>query len=138
MPSFQGLDCGDVCLWVGSGTRVGCLVGNHVTPTVTPRLNFQCSRTARALRLEVFLRDRFTCQACGYRPPADCIPEGYDGRDAIYEPTPFDQPQRVLHVDHTIPRSLGGPSVIENLQTMCFSCNSSKGAKTNWTGRKAA
>lgn len=113
-------------------------LGAPVAPQKTPPLNFRCSRKARALRVAVFQRDNFTCQACGYRPAAGCIPKDYDGREAIYESAPIDAPQRVLHVDHIIPRSLGGPSLIGNLQTMCFSCNSSKGAKIDWTGRKAA
>lgn len=34
-----------------------------------------------------------------------------------------------LTCDHIIPESKGGETVLDNLQTMCRSCNSSKGAK---------
>jgi 5-methylcytosine-specific restriction endonuclease McrA len=32
-----------------------------------------------------------------------------------------------LSLDHVIPRSKGGPTTLENLQTLCCPCNSSKG-----------
>lgn len=34
-----------------------------------------------------------------------------------------------LTVDHVIPESLGGPTALENLQTLCRPHNSSKGAR---------
>ena len=55
------------------------------------------------LRWEVWERDDFTCQACGTR--------------------------RKLTVDHIIPESRGGPLALDNLQTLCGSCNSKKGDK---------
>lgn len=55
------------------------------------------------LRWEVWQRDDFTCRQCGSR--AD------------------------LAVDHIIPESKGGPLELENLQTLCRSCNSRKGAR---------
>lgn len=56
-----------------------------------------------ALRWEVWERDNFTCQHCGSR--------------------------KYLSVDHIIPESRGGTLEIENLQTLCRKCNSSKGAR---------
>ncbi len=53
------------------------------------------------LRKEVFERDRYRCQACG----------GW----------------KDLAVDHTHPFSKGGLTTLENLQTLCKSCNSRKG-----------
>ncbi len=55
------------------------------------------------LRLEVYERDGFKCVTCGV--------------------------QKNLTLDHIKPEILGGPSTIENLQTMCKSCNSSKGTE---------
>lgn len=56
-----------------------------------------------ALRWEVWERDDFTCRHCGAR--------------------------RDLVADHVIPRSSGGLTNTPNLQTLCRSCNSKKGAR---------
>lgn len=56
-----------------------------------------------SLRLAVYERDGFACLHCGTT-------------DA-------------LSLDHIHPWSLGGPDTIENLQTLCRSCNSRKGAR---------
>jgi len=58
------------------------------------------------LRFLVNRRDRFTCCACG-RSPAT-------------------HPGTVLHVDHIVPWSKGGETVLENLQTLCDRCNIGK------------
>lgn len=60
-------------------------------------------------RYAVFLRAKFRCQACGASPSDD---EGV-----------------TLHVDHILPKSLGGTESVENLQTLCLRCNISKGNK---------
>lgn len=54
-------------------------------------------------RWAVFERDNFTCQKCGSR--------------------------RNLCVDHIYPESKGGRLTMENAQTLCRKCNSSKGAR---------
>ncbi len=58
------------------------------------------------LRWRVWERDDFTCRRCGTR--------------------------RHLAVDHIIPESKGGTLEIDNLQTLCRPCNSSKGARDEW------
>jgi hypothetical protein len=58
----------------------------------------------RDLRWEVWERDDFTCNLCGIR--------------------------RRLSIDHIWPESKGGALDIDNLQTLCESCNSAKGTKT--------
>ena len=58
------------------------------------------------LRWHVLQRDRFTCCACGASP---AITLGVE-----------------LHVDHIVPWSKGGETVIENLQTLCSACNVGK------------
>lgn len=57
-------------------------------------------------RLNVFLRDDFSCQYCGRR-----------------------QDQKELTFDHVIPVSKNGPTTWENVVTSCKLCNSKKGPK---------
>ena len=42
--------------------------------------------------------------------------------------SPATNPSTILHVDHIIPWSQGGETVIDNLQTLCSDCNLGKGA----------
>jgi hypothetical protein len=58
------------------------------------------------LRWKVLQRDRFTCRACGASP---AITPGVE-----------------LHVDHVIPWSKEGLTVIENLRALCSVCNFGK------------
>jgi 5-methylcytosine-specific restriction endonuclease McrA len=104
--------------------------GGGVSATVPRwqgRLHFK-RRTHRLLRVAVFARDHFTCQVCGWRPEDHQIPEHYDGRYAIGT-YPNPKADRTLHVDHVFPRALGGPPVLDNLQTLCEACNCSKADK---------
>jgi len=64
--------------------------------------------TAR-LRGQIKERDRYTCLKCGVSVAAE--------------------PHLLLEVDHIMPVSKGGLSMPENLQTLCWRCNRSKGAK---------
>jgi len=59
----------------------------------------------QARRMEVFIRDNFTCRYCGAKNPK-------------------------LECDHVFPLSRGGRSEIENLVAACRRCNRSKAAKT--------
>lgn len=61
------------------------------------------------LRNWVKSRDNFACRSCGISVAAE--------------------PHLLLEVDHIHPVSKGGLSVPENLQTLCWRCNRSKGAK---------
>lgn len=58
------------------------------------------------LRFLVNRRDRFTCRACGRTPALD--------------------PGVVLDIDHIIPWSKGGETILDNLQTLCKRCNIGK------------
>jgi len=58
------------------------------------------------LRFRVLRRDNFKCCACGASPAKD--------------------PSVELHIDHVIPWAKGGETIIENLQTLCSSCNYGK------------
>jgi len=59
------------------------------------------------LRFKVLLRDNFSCKSCG-ASPANSVGV-------------------LLHVDHIIPWSKGGETVLENLETKCSKCNLGKG-----------
>lgn len=61
------------------------------------------------LRQQIKKRDNFTCKHCG----ASIAQE----------------PHLLLEIDHIIPVSKGGLTAEDNLQTLCWRCNRSKGAK---------
>ncbi|MGG7177223.1 HNH endonuclease [Clostridium paraputrificum] len=61
------------------------------------------------LREKIKERDKFTCQICGL--------------------STNDEKNLLLEIDHIIPISKGGMSLEENLQTLCWKCNRTKGAK---------
>ncbi|MGB9736228.1 MAG: HNH endonuclease [bacterium] len=61
----------------------------------------------RFSRLNIFARDKNTCQYCG----------------RIF-------PRNELNIDHVIPRSMGGLSTWENVVCSCFECNKKKGGRT--------
>jgi hypothetical protein len=68
--------------------------------TVTTHINWR-------LRYQILQRDNFRCCACGKSPAT--------------------HPGIALQIDHKHPRSQGGPSTEENLQTLCNLCNGGKG-----------
>jgi len=61
----------------------------------------------RFSRLNIFGRDKNTCQYCGKK---------------------FSKTE--LNIDHVIPRSLGGLSTWNNVVCSCFECNKKKGGRT--------
>lgn len=64
---------------------------------------------SKSMRFDVLQRDNFKCVLCGA--------------------SPADNPKVKLHVDHIFPKSKGGKSIIDNLQTLCSECNLGKAAK---------
>ncbi|MEZ4936528.1 MAG: HNH endonuclease [Crocinitomicaceae bacterium] len=58
------------------------------------------------LRFMVLRRDNFKCKICGKSPAND--------------------PSIILHVDHIKAWAKGGETIIENLQTLCSTCNIGK------------
>lgn len=64
----------------------------------------------RFSRKNVFLRDQFTCQYCGWTAPRNQIEK--------------------LTFDHVIPRCQGGKTLWDNIVTCCYKCNNKKGGKT--------
>ena len=66
----------------------------------------QSRRIRPSLRFAVLRRDNFRCRYCG-RTAAEVT----------------------LHIDHWIPDSRGGPTILDNLITACRDCNLGKGAR---------
>lgn len=82
-------------------------------------------------RLEVYSRDGFACCHCGWTTH---VPEGYDGRYALaetYRKPNGDFGVRLLELDHIVPFIRGGKFEVSNLQTLCNTCNTRKGAKVS-------
>lgn len=63
----------------------------------------------RSLREKIKTRDNFTCQHCGL--------------------SVHDERNLLLEIDHIRPLSKGGITSEDNLQTLCWKCNRSKGSK---------
>jgi 5-methylcytosine-specific restriction endonuclease McrA len=75
-------------------------------PVVVPKCH-KISRTIGwRMRFLVLRRDDFKCRLCGNSPAL--------------------KPGLILHVDHIIPWSEGGETVMDNLQTLCERCNIGK------------
>jgi 5-methylcytosine-specific restriction endonuclease McrA len=64
-------------------------------------------RAIKFSRINVFTRDRFTCQYCGTK-----------------------KRMRELNYDHVVPRHLGGRTTWENIVSSCYPCNSRKKNRT--------
>ncbi|WP_316886341.1 HNH endonuclease [Ralstonia thomasii] len=70
----------------------------------TPATKRKKAVIPQSLRQQVFERDAYRCLCCGSHLD--------------------------LRADHVVPESEGGAASLENLQTLCLSCNSRKGTKT--------
>lgn len=74
------------------------------------RLRKQVKTTKRGIRfsrINVYVRDNFTCQYCGNKYPI-----------------------RALSFDHVVPRQAGGRTTWENIVTSCRTCNTVKDCKS--------
>ena len=63
----------------------------------------------QSLRKQIKERDDYTCQMCGL--------------------SSHDEANLLLEIDHIKPLAKGGITSEENLQTLCWRCNRSKGSK---------
>ena len=64
-------------------------------------------RAVKFSRVNVFTRDKFTCQYCGDK-----------------------KRMRELNYDHVVPRHMGGRTTWENIVTSCYPCNARKRNRT--------
>ena len=78
--------------------------------SIATQKEIKIKRTPRGINLRlrwiILKRDNFSCKKCGRSPAKD--------------------PSIILHVDHIIPWSKDGETVIENLETLCEQCNLGK------------
>jgi 5-methylcytosine-specific restriction endonuclease McrA len=91
------------------GDAVGTPAGAIRLPRVIVLRHFDRvpRRHVRYSRVNVFARDKYTCQYCGERPP-----------------------RAELNLDHVVPRALGGKTTWENVVACCVDCNRRKGGRT--------
>jgi 5-methylcytosine-specific restriction endonuclease McrA len=101
--------------WIAVSVRVteAPVIGTARGPVLLPRVIALTAydriprRHVRYSRVNVFTRDRYTCQYCGARPP-----------------------RSQLNLDHVVPRALGGKTTWENVVCSCVDCNRRKGGRT--------
>jgi len=109
-PSYETFDFAS---WtrqeVNGDASIGTSSGAIRVPRVIALLSFDRipRRHVRYSRLNVFARDKFTCQYCGAKPHRSS-----------------------LNLDHVVPRSLGGRTTWENVVCCCVDCNRRKGGRT--------
>ncbi len=91
------------------GVAVGTPSGEISIPKVIvlPGFDRVPKRHVRYSRVNIFGRDKFTCQYCGKKPQ-----------------------RSLLNIDHVVPRSLGGRTTWENVVCCCVDCNRCKGGRT--------
>lgn len=75
--------------------------------TTSAQVKEQRALMTRKLRVQIMERDHYTCCQCG---------------NSTYK-----EPNLLLEIDHIFPVSKGGLTVEDNLQTLCWKCNRSKG-----------
>lgn len=85
------------------GALLDIMKGILLSPQPKQSSQYRKKKISGSLRIAVFERDMYRCRICA------------DHRD--------------LCADHIHPESLGGTASLDNLQTLCRSCNSTKGAK---------
>jgi len=96
-------------LEVNGDDSIGTSLGSIRVPRVIVLTHFDRvpRRHVRYSRINVFARDKFTCQYCGTKPH-----------------------RLKLNLDHVVPRSMGGKTTWENVVCSCVDCNRRKGGRT--------
>ncbi|MBO5369839.1 MAG: HNH endonuclease [Clostridia bacterium] len=107
---MECLDCGHKYMANGCDVWLrkcpACQPAKKCTKKSTASISKTSRKISDKLRYQVLKRDNFKCCACGASPAKN--------------------PDVELHIDHIIPWSKGGETVINNLQTLCSVCNLGK------------
>ena len=85
---------------------------------------YKKKRIPSRLKSQVVLRDKGICQICGEQ--GSIVDLGWEIKAYQYIGHPY---QICFEIDHIIPESKGGQTILDNLQLLCRHCNRSKGAK---------
>lgn len=93
-----------IALWPGGGPNLYTVICREYEPEPEKPKPPRYPAVPIWLRLKVFVRDGFECVVCG----------------ALHD----------LTIDHIWPQSKGGTNEEGNLQTLCRTCNSRKGSRT--------
>ncbi len=88
----------------GASKVAGLVERAHDRQAYEESAKYQRGLITQSVRFEVFKRDGYRCQICGR--------DRADGAKLV--------------VDHIVPVAKGGKSTMDNLQTLCFECNSGK------------
>jgi hypothetical protein len=109
---FGGWRCALKAFVERANSDVPISEGISLEPPPPPRDVSARKRTPRdiswRLKYRVLLRDGNWCRLCGRHPP-----------------------EVKIHIDHIMPWSAGGETVMENLRVLCEECNIGKGASTD-------
>jgi len=84
---------------------------NYLNEEIEWKNSIKGQRALMTPKLREFIkqRDNYTCQICHNSTEKE--------------------PNLLLEIDHIVPLSMGGKTEVNNLQTLCWKCNRSKGAK---------
>lgn len=80
----------------------------HIKSIIAKYKNPDTSSPGPSIRFNILKRDNYACQICGRTSQEDGVK---------------------LEIDHKIPKSKGGLDTLDNLWTLCFTCNSGKSDK---------